>query len=488
MKYNMFAKKLVTVSLLLSIGTGCISGCGGAQSDEQSAKDRQETVEDKTDEQAESAVESTEEEVAAQPEAGSDEDVATGGESAEESGTAEAEDAVEEFDTAEAEDAAEESGAEVEDTAKESDTETGESPDAEETIEATDLEEELTEDMRDISPADLIAEMTTGWNLGNTFDSYGTKGVAAETSWGNPKTTKEMIDAVHAKGFDLIRIPTTWMDHMGEAPDYTVEPEWFSRVEEVINYALENDMYVILNTHHEEDWRIPDDAHIEEVDVQHAALWKQIAEYFKDYGDHLIFEGLNEPRIKGDPHEWDGGTGEVRNCLNRLNKTFVDTVRATGGNNSKRLLLITTVAASHVPVTINNLEIPDDDHIAVSIHAYTPYAFTFDIDEDWEINSWDGSKVGDIKGMFSDLERVFLNKGIPVIITEYGAIHKNDDIEDVTRWVNDYLTLAKRYGIPCVWWDNGQFSSGNEHFAIFNRQDLTWYRESVVDEIMNVYK
>ncbi len=342
--------------------------------------------------------------------------------------------------------------------------------------------------MRNISPTDLVSEMHTGWNLGNTFDSFGTDTVECETSWGNPKTTKEMIDAIHQKGFDLIRIPTTWMDHMGDAPDYTIDPEWLKRVEEVINYALDNEMYVILNTHHEEDWRIPDEAHIEEADRRHRILWTQIADYFKDYGDHLIFEGLNEPRIKDDEHEWDGGTDEVRTCLNRLNKTFVDTVRSSGGKNENRLLLITSVAASPLPVTIDALEIPDDDHLGVSIHAYTPYAFTFDIDEDWELNSWDGSHKRDILTVFSDCKRVFIDKGIPVIITEYGAINKNDDIEDVTKWVTDYLTIAKENGVPCIWWDNGQFEQGNEHFAIFNRNDLTWYRESVVDAIVDMYK
>ena len=114
-------------------------------------------------------------------------------------------------------------------------------------------------------------ELKVGWNLGNTFDAFGKSGVEAETSWGNPKTTKEMIDAVCEKGFNAIRIPVTYADHMGPAPDYTVEPEWFDRVEEVINYALDDGMYVIINTHHEEAWRIPDDAHIDAVDAQNKA-------------------------------------------------------------------------------------------------------------------------------------------------------------------------------------------------------------------------
>ena len=117
---------------------------------------------------------------------------------------------------------------------------------------------ERTDEMRDITPMELVSEMTTGWNLGNTFDAFGTSGVAAETSWGNPTTTKEMIDAVCEAGFDSIRIPVTWADHMGPAPDYTVDEAWMARVEEVINYALDDGMYVILNSHHEEEWRIPD--------------------------------------------------------------------------------------------------------------------------------------------------------------------------------------------------------------------------------------
>ncbi len=341
-------------------------------------------------------------------------------------------------------------------------------------------------DMRDISPADLVAEMTTGWNLGNTFDSWGGKGVDDETYWGNPKTTKEMIDAVHEKGFDSIRIPITWADHMGAAPDYTVEPEWFERVEEVVNYALDDDMYVIINAHHEESWRIPDDAHIDAVDAQEKALWLQIAEHFKDYGDHLIFEGLNEPRVKGGTNEWNGGTGEGRKCLDRLNQTFVDAVRSTGGKNEKRLVLITSFASSHVIPTIASMKIPEDNHLAVSIHAYTPYDFTYSASGN-SYDTWDGSHKGDIASVMQDLQRIFGVKGIPVLLTEYGAEDKNGNIQEVCNWVTEYLTRAKKVGIPCFWWDNGIYDKDGEKFAVFNRNDLTWYREEVVDAIMAVY-
>ena len=341
-------------------------------------------------------------------------------------------------------------------------------------------------DMRDITPTDLVAEMKTGWNLGNTFDSFGTSGVEAETYWGNPKTTKEMIDAVNEKGFDCIRIPVTWADHLGAAPDYTIDEAWFDRVEEVVNYALDDNMYVIINSHHEEEWRIPDDAHIDAVDEEVKAIWVQIANRFEKYGDHLIFEGLNEPRVKGGTNEWSGGTGEGRKCLDRLNQTFVDAVRSTGGNNEKRLVLITSFASSHVIPTIGSMKIPEDDHLAVSIHAYTPYDFTYSASGN-SYDTWDGSHKGDIAGVMQDLQRIFGVKGIPVLLTEYGAEDKNGNSQEVCNWVTEYLTRAKKAGIPCFWWDNGLFESGNEHFAIFNRNDCSWYREDVADAIMAVY-
>lgn len=344
-----------------------------------------------------------------------------------------------------------------------------------------------SDEMRDITPTELVSEMTVGWNLGNTLDSEGTSGLAAETSWDNPKTTKEMIDTVCERGFNSIRIPVTFANHMGPAPDYKVEEEWMDRVEEVVNYALDDGMYVVLDSHHEESWRILDNEHIDAVDEEVRVLWTQIAERFKDYGDHLIFEGLNEPRVRDGMNEWNGGTEEGRACLDRLNQTFVDAVRATGGNNEKRLLLITSFASSHVLITIENLKIPEDDHLAVSIHAYTPYFFTYDGSGGGFYDQWNGRGKADINNVMNDLKRVFLDKGIPVLLTEMGAQDKNGNSADVSEWVVDYMSKAKEYGMPCFWWDNGYYDRGNEHFSIFNRYDLTWYREDVVNAIMSVY-
>lgn len=342
-------------------------------------------------------------------------------------------------------------------------------------------------EMRGISAAELIAEMGAGWNLGNTLDAEG-----GETAWGNPITTQEMIDEVYKAGFNTIRIPTTWDGHMGEAPDYTVDSEWLDRVEEVVGYALKNNMYVILNTHHEDNWVKPQYDELDDVKEQLSALWTQVAERFSDYGDHLIFEGLNEPRIKGGASEWDGGTEEGRDCLNQLNDTFVKAVRATGGNNETRTLLI-SFAAQAAPVGIENLTVPDDKYVGVSIHAYTPYCFTYEpVGLEYNALYFDKSCASEIERLFSNLDETFISQGIPVIITEYGAVSKKLDkdqettnVDEVAKWTSCYVSTAEKYGIPCVWWDNGYYTSGNELFGIFNRNELSWYTPEIVKAIMD---
>ena len=347
---------------------------------------------------------------------------------------------------------------------------------------------ERSGEIRDLSPMELVAEMKTGWNLGNSLDANSAEGLAAETSWGNPRITKELIDEVNARGFDVIRIPVTWGGHMGAGPDYTVDPAWMDRVQEVVNYAYDDGMFIILDSHHEEDWRIPDDAHIDAVDEQVRALWVQIAERFKDYGDHLVFDGLNEPRVKDGANEWNGGTEEGRRCLDRLNQTFIDAVRSTGGNKETRLLLVTTFASSSCQAAISDVAIPDDPHIGFSIHSYTPYAFTYNANADWELFTWDGSHDGEIIGVMYDLKETFIDKGVPVIMTEYGAVNKDFNDEEVAKWVTVYLKTAKDVGIPCVWWDNGSYLSGGEQFAVYDRKNMKWYTDTVVDAIMAVFE
>ncbi len=341
---------------------------------------------------------------------------------------------------------------------------------------------------------EVLAMMDIGWNLGNTFDAYGAKDVMEnETYWGNPKTTKEMIDAVRAQGFHAIRIPTTWAQSLGEAPDYIIREDWLDRVQEVVDYAYDEGMFVILDTHHEPDyWLVPQPENLEALKAELSAIWAQIAARFADYDYHLLFEGMNEPRTKGTEKEWAGGTDEERAVVNELNQIFVDTVRAAGGNNATRPLIICPYGNSVTYNSITQLEVPDDPYVMVSAHLYTPYFFTYEPDGQ-SILEWDGSLKKDIISNVDLLNRNFLKKGIPVIVTEFGAVHKiykgedgkpADNTEEVLKWLADYLEVMNRYGIKCFWWDNGVYSGNGEKFGIFNRKTCTWYSQAIADALV----
>lgn len=342
--------------------------------------------------------------------------------------------------------------------------------------------------MHGYTATELIGQMKTGWNLGNSLDSLG----GGETAWGNPATTQQMIDMVHDGGFDIIRIPITWAEHMSGAPDYTVDSEFMDRVNEVVDYAVADGMYVILEIHHEPDsWLIPDSEHINEVEPQFIALWQQISERFKDYGDKLVFESMNEPRVKGKPHEWTGGNDDERACVNRLNKLFVDTVRLSGGNNTERILLITTHAQAVTEPALAGLELIDDKYTGVSLHAYIPYSFCYHSGESYETFEWDGRENKTVDYVFDLIDKYITGKGVPVIITEYGAEFKLVDNEyntgEIAKWITYFLGKAKEQSIPCVIWDNNERMSHLIPFGLYNRDEYRWHAEDILEAIMKVY-
>lgn len=331
---------------------------------------------------------------------------------------------------------------------------------------------------------ELFSHMTVGWNLGNTFDAIGAGDTLnSETSWGNPKTTKEMIDAISKQGINTIRIPVTWAEHVGPAPDYAINEAWLDRVEEVVDYCLEDGMYVILDTHHEPDyWLLLDEDKLEDTKAELAAIWTQVAERFKDRDEHLLFEGMNEPRTKGSANEWSGGTGPERVAVNELNGVFIDAVRAVGGNNADRCLIICTYGNNVSTASLQNLKIYDDPNIAVAVHMYTPYFFTYDPD-DGSVLEWDGSLRSDITGTARLLDSFLVKKGMPVIVTEFGAVNK-ENTEQVVKWLGDFMGALNEYGIKCIWWDNGNYTSAGEKFAIFDRRNLTWFSQEIADALV----
>ncbi len=342
----------------------------------------------------------------------------------------------------------------------------------------TGMEQEVT--IADISSVDLVADMKIGWNLGNTLDATGGVGVDSERSWGNPKTTQEMIDAVLDQGFNVIRIPVTWDGHFGAAPEYQIHDIWMNRVQEVVDYAYDRGAYVILNMHHEE-WHFPSEENKEVASETLAALWTQIANHFKDYDEHLIFEGLNEPRKKGTAVEWTGGDKEGREVVNHFAQVFVNTVRATGGNNAERHLMVTGYAASSSRDALKSMKLPKDDKLIISVHAYTPYDFALNTKgtDQWDVNK----DAKDIDYLLKTLDELFLSKGIPVIIGEFGAMNKKNDAERI-EWADYYVSKATEYGVPCIWWDNNAFSGSGENFGLFDRRTLTFPSQDLVDAMM----
>lgn len=317
------------------------------------------------------------------------------------------------------------------------------------------------------SSKEIVKDIKVGWNLGNTLESYNTEksGLATETGWGNPKATEDMIKAVKDAGFNAIRIPVTWGEHMDGD---TIQAEWMDRVQEVVDYAYNNEMYVILNMHHDDYiWFEPSNSEYSADSAKLKKIWEQVAANFKNYGDRLIFEGMNEPRTVGSANEWMGGTAEERSVINKYEQDFVDTVRASGGNNADRTLIVTGYAASAEDVAMNDIIVPDDDHIIVSLHYYAPWKFS-----DGQSTTFGQTEKDELDAKFASMKKKFIDKGIPLIIGEFGCVAAADD---TTRgeYYRYYISAAKSQGIKCFVWDNGE-SKGESSFGIFNRKDLTW--------------
>jgi len=341
------------------------------------------------------------------------------------------------------------------------------------------------ESFNDITAAQLVANIKVGWNLGNTLDANNTwdKNPTVEQyekAWGNPVTTKVMITTIKNAGFNAIRIPVSWTKCADSK--FNIRADWMARVTEVVNYAVENDMYILLNTHHDENVFKFTSANKNASINAFIKIWGQIACNFQNYNEKLIFEGLNEPRTIGSEAEWNGGTADERANLNEHYKAFVETVRACGGNNNKRFLMINTYGASGLEVAMNGLTLPTDtakNKIIVSYHAYEPYNFALN-EGAGSVKTWNQSSSSDTSPITSRINQAktsFISKGIPVILGEFGALNRDNESARAA-WVEFYVKSAAEQGIKCFWWDDG----GN--FKLFNRSNNTFYFPQIKDAIM----
>ena len=324
---------------------------------------------------------------------------------------------------------------------------------------------------------EIVEAMNVGWNLGNSLDSYktGLSGTATETGWGNPATTPDMVKSVKSAGFNTIRIPVTWGEHLDGT---IIDPSWLARVQEVVDYAYNEGLFVILDMHHDDYiWLTPDNEVYIENSAKLRAIWLQIANRFKDYGDRLIFEGLNEPRTIGSVTEWRGGTTEERAVVNNYEADFVKTIRSSGGNNPARTLIITSYAASAESVALNDVIVPKTGNIIVSVHYYAPWKFS-----EGNADKFDDEGRAEIDAKFIELRSKFIDRGIPVIIDEFGCVAKADNAERA-KYYKYYIASAKSQGIKCVVWDNG-ITTGDGGFGIFTRSSNEW-NKAILKAIMD---
>ena len=333
--------------------------------------------------------------------------------------------------------------------------------------------------------------LKAGWNLGNTFDAHPNNdtffsGTAMETSWVGTKTTKDLIHAIKEAGFNCIRLPVSWHNHV-KGDDYTIDPDWLGRVKEVAQWIVDEDMYFIINIHHDnrDKFLFPDSKHYDQSEKYIREIWSQVAKEFADFDDHCIMESMNEPRLVGSSFEWwlNPNANECKDavdCINRLNQVFVETVRASDGYNSTRYLMIPGYCASPDGVLSSLFRIPDDtveNRIILEVHAYTPYNYalnTSNPDHSFDLDK-DQNKKTEISKFMNKLYEKFISKGIPGIIDEFGALQKSpEDLQDRVNFAAYYIASASTRGITCCWWDNHVFTGNGERFGLINRRNGEW--------------
>lgn len=341
--------------------------------------------------------------------------------------------------------------------------------------------------MRNLTSLELSQEMGIGWNLGNSLEAMIVNGEelsGGETSWGNAATSRALIDAVKAAGFNTIRIPVSWSHKFDDPETYDISYEWKLRVEEVINYALDNNMYVMINIHWDGGWLDqPFYQDQDELNERLAIMWKQIAKFFRDYDDHLLFAGTNEVHIEGDYSAPDQENVDVQNSFNQ---TFVNTVRATGGRNAYRHLVVQTFN-TNIDHGVNHFIIPEDDaedRLMVEVHYYDPYPFT--LDENSGVYLWGEEHAGSaahagwgdeewVDTKFGEVKSTWVDSGYPVILGEYASTLRSElssaaldlHVKSRNHYLNYVTKSALEHGMIPVYWDNGH--TGNLGSGLFNR-------------------
>ncbi|MEV4364521.1 cellulase family glycosylhydrolase [Nonomuraea sp. NPDC049625] len=302
------------------------------------------------------------------------------------------------------------------------------------------------------SAMDVVAAMQPGWNLGNTLDA-----IPDETSWGNPRATKALFETIRAQGFRSVRIPVTWTDHQSATAPYTIDVKWMNRVKEVVDLALASDLYVLINIHHDSwQWIAKMATDRDQVVARFNDSWTQIAAAFRDAPRKVLFESVNEPQFDNTTE------GEATKLLAELNRSFHGIVRASGGQNADRILVLPTL---HTNATQNLLDALygeitslNDKNLAVTIHHYGYWPFSVNIAG---VTTFNEESQQELIGYYDRTAQTFISRGIPAILGEYGLLSFDVDVNAVQR--GEKLKFFELLGyqarikkLTTMWWDNGQ--------------------------------
>lgn len=360
----------------------------------------------------------------------------------------------------------------------------------------------------DLNQNQIVANMGAAWNLGNSLEAS-INGTPSETAWGNTTITQSMMQAVANAGFDTIRIPVSYLSYIGSAPNYTINSTWLNRVKQVVDYAINSGLYVIINLHGDGystvngGWILPGSSDQTTIKAKFQKVWSQLATTFAAYDEQLIFESMNE--VGADANYNESTIASYYTNINAYNQIFVDAVRATGGNNAKRWLLIPGWN-TNIYYTAGNygFVIPTDNNctasgkrLMISAHYYSPWEFCGN--EDYNITQW-GVNASSSKSvawagedyLISELQSMynkFVSKGYPVVIGEYGSVDKSagDSTNPSFRayFAKRVCEVSKQYGCVPAIWDNGY--NGNFGFGLFNRSTGAITQQGIINAIMSVY-
>lgn len=339
---------------------------------------------------------------------------------------------------------------------------------------------------RELRADEMVREMGNGWNLGNTMDGH-TGFTPSETLWQNVETTQGLMKALHDLGFNTVRVPVTWGTMIDDENNYQIDEAWMSRVQDIVDYCVNMNMYVIINVHHDgaeqAGWLHIAAEDLDPIKEKYAAVWKQIAERFKDYDEHVIFESMNEVTGPGN------NVAQDTAIICEFNQIFVDTVRATGSNNAYRWLSVpgryTNIENTTNPK--NGFKLPEDtveNRLFVAVHYYD---WSFGLNEnDLKTTDFTDQNVVQLWMDFQKLIDTFTSQGIPVILGEYGAINKNNT-ENRAYHMEVVTRMCQHAGVVPCYWDQGWYDLSLEpdlSFALIDRETYEQVYPEIISAMM----